>query len=72
MSEQTNIQKLNEELSPFLDKALEMGVILTVLSVNIKPVAGQEYFTGGISTYLEKDELITMLENTIKGLKANQ
>ena len=72
MSEQTNIQKLNEELSPFLDKALEMGVILTVLSVDIKPVAGQERVAGGINSYLEKDELIAMLENTIKGLKANQ
>jgi LytS/YehU family sensor histidine kinase len=47
-----------------------MGLVLH--SVDIKPVAGQERVAGGINSYLEKDELITMLENTIEGLKASQ
>lgn len=72
MSEQTNIQKLNAKLGPLLDKAVEMGVILTVLSVGIKSVAGQEHVVGGISTYLEKDELIDLLQETLDNLKAGQ
>lgn len=72
MSEQTNIQKLNEEVGPILDKALEMGVILTVLSVDIKPSPGQSHVAGGISTYFEKDDLIAMLQETLDNLKASQ
>ena len=72
MSEQTKLQKLNEELGPLLDKALEMGVILTVLSVDIKPTPGQEFAPGGISTYLEKDDLIGLLQETLDNLKAAQ
>ena len=72
MSEQTNIQKLNEELSPILDKALEMGILLTVLSVDIKPTPGQQAAASGISTHLEKDDLIVLLQETVNNLKASQ
>ena len=72
MSEQTKIQKLNEEVGPILDKALEMGILLTVLSVDIKPTPGQQAAAGGISTYLEKDDLIALLQETVDNLKASQ
>ena len=72
MTEQTNIQKLNEEVGPILDKALEMGILLTVLSVDIKPTPGQQAAAGGISTYLEKDDLIALLQETLNNLKASQ
>lgn len=72
MSEQTNIQKLNEEVQPLLAKALEMGVVLVVISVDTKHVPGQMYNPGGVSTYLEKDELIDVLEDTLTNLEASQ
>ena len=72
MPEETNIQKLNEEVGPILDKALEMGILLTVLSVDIKPTPGQQAAAGGISTYLEKDDLIALLQETLDNLKASQ
>ena len=72
MAEQTNIQKLNEELAPILHKALEMGIVLVVISVDTKHVPGQMYNPGGVSTYLEKDELIDVLEDTLTNLKASQ
>ena len=44
--------------TPLLDKALEMGVVLTVISVDIKPVPGQMYTPGEVSTCLESNDLI--------------
>lgn len=72
MAEQTKIEKLNEEVQPLLAKALEMGVVLTVISVDIKPVPGQMYTPGGVSTCLESNDLIELLEDTLTNLKANQ
>ena len=72
MVEQTKIEKLNEELAPILNKALEMGVVLTVISVDVKLVPGQMYTAGGVSTCLQSNDLIEMLEDTLTNLKANQ
>ena len=72
MSEQNKLEKLNEQLDPLLDEALEMGILLTVLSVDIKPAPGQQAAVGGISTYLEKADLIALLQETLDKLKASQ
>ena len=72
MVEQTKIEKLNEELAPILNKALKMGVVLTVISVDVKPAPGQMCTAGGVSTLLQSNDLIEMLEDTLTNLKANQ
>lgn len=72
MVEQTKIEKLNEELAPILNKALEMGVVLTVVSVDVKPAPGQMCTAGGVSTCLQSNDLIELLEDTLTNLKANQ
>lgn len=72
MTEQTKIEKLNEEVQPLLAKALEMGVVLVVISVDTKHAPGQMYNPGGVSTYLESNDLIDVLEDILTNLKANQ
>ena len=72
MTLKTNIELINEEITPLLDKALEIGVVLTVISINLKPEPGQERVSGGINSRLNKDELIGLLEDTLINLKANQ
>lgn len=72
MSEQTKIELINEEITPLLDKALEMGIVLAVISIDIRPEPGQERVSGGINSRLNKDELIGLLEDTLINLKANQ
>ena len=72
MTEQNKIEILNEEINPLLGKALEMGVVLAVIAVDIKPVPGQLQNPGGISTYLATNELINLLEDTLTNLKTNQ
>ena len=73
MTEQNKIEILNkEEINPLLGKALEMGVVLVVIAVDIKPVPGQMYNPGHVSTCLESNDLINVLEDTLTNLKANQ
>ena len=72
MTQKSKIESINEHISPLIDKALKMGVVMTVITVDIKPEPGQTQGLGGLNSCLEKDELIEMLENTIEDLKANQ
>ena len=72
MTEQTNIELINEKITPLLNTALEMGVVLTVISINLKPEPGQEWVSGGINSRLNRDELIGLLEDTLINLKAIQ
>ena len=72
MTEQNKIEILNEEINPLLGKALEMGVVLVVIAVDIKPVPGQMYNPGGVNTHLQTNDLIDLLEDTLDHLKASQ
>ncbi len=70
MSEQTKIETINKHISPLIDKALKMGVVMTVITVDIKPEPGQKHGLGGLNSCLEKTELIALLEDTLTNLKA--
>lgn len=72
MSEQTKIETINKHISPLIDKALKMGVVMAVITVDIKPQPGQTQGLGALNSNLEKSELIALLEDTLTNLKASQ
>ena len=72
MTQKTKIESINEHISPLIDKALKMGVVMTVITVDIKPEPGQTQGLGGLNSCLEKTELIALLEDTLINLKASQ
>ena len=72
MTQKSKIESINEHISPLIDKALKMGVVMTVITVDIKPEPGQTQGLGGLNSCLEKTELIALLEDTLINLKASQ
>lgn len=72
MTQKSKIESINEHISPLIDKALKMGVVMTVITVDIKPEPGQKQGLAGLNSCLEKTELIALLEDTLINLKANQ
>ena len=72
MTQKTKIEYINEHISPLIDKALKMGVVMTVIIVDAKPEPGQTQVLAALNSNLEKSELIALLEDTLINLKANQ
>ena len=72
MTQKTKIESINEHISPLIDKALKLGVVMTVITVDIKPEPGQTQGLAALNSNLEKTELIALLEDTLVNLKASQ